>query len=245
MLMSQGSKIGECESGQSDCSDKQLKITVHYGNMWFCDDCWAKEQAFTKEHMSAEAQQQRVDAYKESVESRVIPQSLVVDNRIEVRTDLFNAATTAILDIKKAIDENPEINNKPYELASRLKARFEHFQAVIFELNEKVVAAGNEQQAIQRYLNNLANSLKAEEREKLKIADINYQPKPQKISKPKPISTAGTKKPAVKFDKVALRNAAKELGMAESSIQMFVVSNNCSIPEAVEKIKAMVAQYKK
>ena len=238
-----GSKIGECESGQSEsCKGKDVKITVHYGNMWFCDECWQKEQAFTKEHMSPEAQQQRVDAYKDSVESRIIDKSVVIDNSIQVRTDLFNAATVAILDIKKAIDENPEVTNKPYELASRLKTRFEHFQQVIFDLNEQVIAAGNEQKAIQVYLNQLANSLKAEEREKLKISDINYQPKPQKISKPKPIKTTGTK--PQKFDKVALKNAAKELGIAESSIQMMAVSNNCSVEEAVTKIKAMVAAHK-
>jgi len=234
-----GSKIGECEV----CDAKDIKITVHYGNMWFCDDCWTKEEAASKEHMSPENQQKRVDAYKDSIEARTIDASRAIDSSIQVRTDLFNAATTAIVDLKKAIDENPEITNKPYALAEELTNRFNHFKQVIFDMNEKIVEANNNQKAIQVYLNNMANTLRTEEREKLKIADINYKPLSVKPSKPKSISTTGTKKSG-KLDKVELRKYAAELGVSEFTLQMVCVAQGITPEAAANKLRKSIAESK-
>jgi|SRR5215471_5199411 len=223
-------KKGECEV----CDAKDVNLTCHYGSLWMCDSCWQKEQDLQARNQSAEAQQQRIDAYHNSVESRVIEQSKLIDNSISVRTDLFNAATVAILDLKKAIDENPEITNKPYALAETLAERFNHHKAVIFDLQEKIVTAGNEQKAIQQYLNTLANQLRSEEREKLKLADINYQPKPLKTPTVKTIKTTGTSK-KTKLDKVELRKWASELGVNEFTLQMVCVSKGVT-PEEGAKI---------
>jgi|SRR5215510_2195500 len=238
MLQSQAKKIGECEV----CDKTDVEISCHYGNMWFCDECWAKEDKATKEHQSPEAQQQRVDAYRQSVESRVVETSRAIDSTIQVRTDLFNAATVEIIDIKKAIDENPEITNKPYALAEELTNRFNHFKQVIFDAQEAIVNAGNGQRAIQVYLNQLANSLRAEEREKLKIADINYKPtsKPAKV---RTISTSQTKK-STKLDKAELRKYAAELGVAESTLQMVVVSRGITVEAAANMLRRSIAEAK-
>lgn len=231
-------KIGECEA----CEKTDVEITVHYGNMWFCDECWEKEQAATKEHMSPENQQKRVDAYRNSVESRVLDASKAIDNSIAVRTDLFNAATVAIIDMKKAIDENPEVSNKPYALAEALTERFNHYKQVVFDAQQQILEAGNQQKAIQVYLNQLANSLRAEEREKLKIADINYKPATVKPTVRK-VTTSQTKK-STKLDKTELRKYAAELGVSEFTLQMVCVSQGITPEAAANKLRKSINEAK-
>src|SRR5215472_3501069 len=89
-------KQGDCEV----CPKTDVNITKHYGNIWFCDECWDKEI----KHQSPEMQQMRVETYRASVES-----SRAIDAKVEVRTDLFNAATESIVNLKKIIDANAEI----------------------------------------------------------------------------------------------------------------------------------------
>ena len=235
--LQQQSKKGECEV----CDKKDVTITCHYGNMWFCDECWATELA-SQASITAEQKQVRVEKFNESVESKVIDASRVIDSSIQVRTDLFNAATTAIVDMKKAIDENPEIATKPYALAEELTTRFNHFKQVIFDAQQQIVEAGNHQKAIQVYLNQLANSLRQEEREKLKIADINYKPT---VTKPtvKKVSTSQTKK-STKLDKAELRKFAAELGVSEFTLQMVVVSKGITVEAAANILRRSIAETK-
>jgi hypothetical protein len=224
--------FGECECcDASHTEENPVKITVHYGNMWFCDSCWAKESEVTKE-LKATNQVQ-------NVVTNALREAAHVDNTVQVRTDLFNAQTVSIINLKAEIDNNPEIVNKPYVLAEQLMARFEKFKSVIFEYNEKIVEANNAQKAIQVYLNQMANQLRSEEREKLKIADISYQPAKVKPVTPRSIKTTGTKK-STKLDKVELRKYAAELGVAEFTLQMVVVAKGCSIQEAAEMLKKSI-----
>lgn len=228
--------FGECECCDKVHTDENpVKITVHYGNMWFCDSCWAKEQDATSELQKTKEVQ--------SVVTNALREAAHVDNTVQVRTDLFNAQTVSIINLKAEIDNNPEITNKPYVLAEQLMARFEKFKAVIFEHNEKIVEANNAQKAIQVYLNQMANQLRSEEREKLKIADISYQPTKVKPVKPTAIKTTGTKK-ATKLDKVELRKYAAELGVAEFTLQMVVVAKGISIQEAAAMLAKSIAQAK-
>jgi hypothetical protein len=226
-------KIGECEV----CPATDIEITVHYGNLWMCESCWSKELALQAERVKPENVQARIDKVNTPQTTpidNILIKSQAIDNSIQVRPDVFNAETIAIVELKKAIDENPEITNKPYALAETLKERHGKFQSVIFEANEKIVEASNNQRAIQIYLNQLANSLRAEEREKLKIADINYKPQAPKTPTVKAIKTTGTKK---KFDKVELRKYAAELGVAEFTLQAFVIQRGISVEDAAKLLK--------
>lgn len=226
-MSNEQTKKGECEV----CDKKDVELTLHYGNMWFCSSCWEREEQATAIHQAPEVQQARVDALNEK--NNLIIKAREIDNSIQVRTDLFNAATVAIVDLKKEIDANESIQNKPYALAEELKTRFEHYKQVVFELNEKIIEAGNQQKAIQVYLNQLANQLRQEEREKLKIADINYKPSAPKISKPRAITT----KP--KTDKAELRKYAAELGISEFTLQMVSVQKGVSIAEAAKLLNEL------
>jgi hypothetical protein len=238
-LANPNEKTGTCEV----CDVENVPLTLHYGNMWFCSECWKKEIKATEENNTPEMIQLRVEATRfDNPVSNAVLQSKQIDSTIQVRTDLFNAATTAIMDLKKSIDDDPTIDNKPYALASTLKERFEHYKQVVFELNEKIVEAGNQQKAIQVYLNNLANQLRAEERERLKIADISYKPVPPRSSVKK-ISTTQTGKKG-KIDKVELRKYAAELGISEFTLQMVVVQKGISVADAAKILKASIEAAK-
>ena len=236
MSIAQLVKKGECEV----CDKVDVNITCHYGNMWFCDECWAAESV-AAQTLTTEQKDVRVNAYQSSPEAKVIDASRLTDNTVQVRTDLFNAATTAIIDLKKSIDENPEVVNKPYALAEVLTERFNHFKQVAFDAQQQVIEAGNHQKAIQVYLNQLANSLRVEEREKLKIADINYKP----VSKPavKKVSTSQTKK-STKLDKVELRKYAAELGISEFTLQTVVVSRGITVEAAANMLRRSINESK-
>lgn len=220
---------GECEvCDRVHTEENPVKITCHYGNMWFCDVCWEKESVATKDLVKTNEVQ--------SVVTNALQQAARIDNSVEVRTDVFNANTVAIISLKAEIDNNPEITNKPYVLATELVARFEKFKSVIFEHNEKIVEANNAQRAIQVYLNQMANTLRSEEREKLKIADINYKPTVVKPLKPKSIGTTGTKK-STKLNKDELRKYASELGIPEFTLQMLVVSKGITVETAANMLR--------
>lgn len=226
-------KIGDCEV----CDAKNIVITNHYNGMWFCDKCWEKEDKAQKDNMTPEAQQKRVDAVENL--HKAISEAEKIDSTIEVRTDLFNAATISIVELKATIDADVSITNKPYALAEELMKRFGHFKNVVFELNRQIVEAGNQQKAIQVYLNQLANSLRASEREKLRLADISYKPSAPKVAKPTPIKTA-----AKKLDKVELRKYASELGISEFTLQMIVVQKGLTVEAAANLLRRSINEAK-
>lgn len=205
-------------------------VDLVYGNMLMCLECQDKEKKAHAEAMKPENVQARVTNMNNAME-----QSREVDSRIQVRSDIFNAETVAIDEIRKAIASDDSITNKPFALAEAIKARFDHFQTIVFELQAQVVDKQNQQKAQQVYLNGLSNKLRAEEREKLKIADINYQPKQVKPASPKSIKTSKTK-----LDKAEVKRFAMQLGIGESSLQMLCVAKNISPEVAFNMLKKSI-----
>lgn len=217
-------KAGDCEV----CDAKGVRIRpLHNKNMWFCDSCYEAE-------IQAQVDSVKTRLTEVSPVQSALSEAAKLDSTIQVRTDLFNAATKAIVDLKATIDADESITNKPYALAENLMARFSHFKQVVFELNQQIVEAGNQQKAIQIYLNQLANTLRAEEREKLRIADINYKPGPVKITKP--VAKATPKK----LDKVELRKYAAELGVSEFTLQSLVVAKGLSVADAAKMLRQSI-----
>ena len=162
-----------------------------------------------------------------------------IDTSIRTPIDFFNARMTSIQVLKKEIDEDLSIENKQYYLADFLIRRFRHLKEVLYpqkKLELENVAA--EQRAIQVYLQNLADTLRIEEREKLRIADLSYKPTPPRVIKPPQIKRS-------KIDKVELKRLAGELGVAEYNLQMVAISKGVSINEAAEVIRTMLEAAKK
>ena len=158
------------------------------------------------------------------------------DSSMEVSTELFNAETTSILDIKKLIEDDDAIINKPYHLAETLKNRFMKNRELIFNLQKQIADENTKQRAIQSYLNTMANQLRNEEREKLHIADMNYQPLPTKKPSVKTIKTTGQSSQK-KYTNKEISDAAKQLGIAEFTLKAFVLTQNGDLTAAVDKIK--------
>jgi len=222
-------KIVECDCCPNKVAERAIKT---FADMKMCPSCHATEIRLQAENNTPEKQQERVDSLHEALD-----RSRAIDSAISVRTDLFNAATTAIVDLRQIIESDDTIINKNFKLAEELMARFEHFKSVVFEANAAIVEATNNQKAIQVYLNQLANSLRAEEREKLKIQDLNYKPKEVKPVKPRAVKTA-----KAKLNKGDLRKYAAELGVSEFTLQMLVVSKGITVEAAANMLRKSVKE---
>lgn len=211
-----------------------------YAGMIVCESCYQKEMEAQAENklLAEQRVQQSNDAVKTNALNRALAASQSIDAAVTLRSDIFNAATTSIADLKSAIDNDPTITNKPFALAEELTKRFEHFQKVAFDAQETVVQATNNQKAIQTYLNTLANTLRQEEREKLKIQDINYKPQAVKPVKPAAIKTAKKK-----LDKAEIRKYAAELGVSEFTLQMLCVGG-LTIEQAANKLRKSINESK-
>lgn len=236
-------KIGDCDacdkvSVKNDDGTWKSQVIVrklHSKAMWFCDDCYKKE---------IDAQVDLVNSNPIMVQNRLniaLNTARQLDESITVRTDLFNAATVSITELKSTIETDDTIVNKPFALAEELMRRFTHFKSVVFELNQQIIEAGNQQKAIQVYLNQLSNQLRADEREKLRIADINYKSSAPKSIAAKAIKTTTTAK---KIDKVELRKYAAELGVSEFTLQMLVVQKGISVATAANLLRNSIKESK-
>jgi hypothetical protein len=203
-----------------------------FADMALCTNCYANELNAVKEHQTVDKQESRLTEYQTN---EALNKARKIDEQVQLRTDIFNAETVAIVEIKSLIDSDPSITNKPYALASMLTERYLHFKKVIFEMGEAQIEKQNQQRAIQTYLNSLANSLRIEEREKLKISDINYQPSAPKltISKPKARKT---------FDKVEVAKWAGECGLPMATFQMMCTQRNLQPKEMAYEFNKTVNQ---
>ena len=114
-------------SGPCECCPNDKGPFVKFMTMIMCMDCYNKEKALQAANNHPVTQQNRVNEYRE-LSNITVAISRETDAALQVRTDLFNASTTSILELKKLIDEDETITNKPYALASELKNRFNHFK---------------------------------------------------------------------------------------------------------------------
>lgn len=111
-----------------------------------------------------------------------------IDAQVKISTDIFNAKTIAIHELKKAIDEDSTVpvDKKYFELAKHIETRFNNLTEIIFGHRQEVLIAENEQRAIQTYYNELGKRLRQEEREQIRLKDVTYKPlevKPTKTPK--------------------------------------------------------------
>jgi hypothetical protein len=218
-------EISHTDKATCECCDNSGPMEVWCG-MLMCASCIEKEKALQAENNTELKQAERVKA----VNSQIL-EARAQDSSIELRTDLFNAATTSIIELKSIIDSDPNIENKNYALASELKLRFEHFTKVIFQARQELAEAGNQQRAIQTHLNELANKLRQEEREKLKLQDINYTPQAPKTPKP-----PKTGKPKV-TPRAVIKELAQKYQIPEAILQMTITARKME-PEAAAKMVA-------
>lgn len=171
------------------------------------------------------------DRLKETLDKRE-----QIDATVEYNTDFFNLESVSINELKTAIFDS-DAANKPYMFAEQLMERFNTYKQKLFNLSAEIAEANNRQRAVQVELNQISNLITAEEREKLRIKDINYKPQPIKSTKPKAIS--GPKK---KFNKAELKDVSEQFKIPEFLLQQYCIQRNITALEAAKLIKEKLGQ---
>lgn len=184
-LMEHG-PIGHCEACDCICPDSSQKgsnLLEVFGKlddpraMLLCPKCTQKE----------------IDANSSvlSQTQKVIQEAKEIDQSIRYNGDFFNAKTIAINDIKIAIDSDASLtaDEKVAKLHQTMAERLEHLQQVVFKARREEAEANVEILVIKESLREFGNRIREEIRERIKAADVNYQParivKPPKITAPK------------------------------------------------------------
>jgi len=203
-------ELAECEV----CPNKG-KMNI-YAGMLMCDDCIQKE----KDHQSPEKQAERLANYHANLPAtepsgilninNLLDKARALDFSVKVVTDVYNAETVATHEVFASIDADTEIptDQKQFKKAEFLTERQTGLQKTIFDHNQAIMDAQNRLRVAQQELNKIVNTLRAEEREKLKILSPEY--KPGVVKSPKEtVSKPRAKK--VKFDKRELMDVCAEL----------------------------------
>ena len=199
--------------------------------MWMCSACVDKnKQLSAASEAEAEKRVKDVRDTGDKVQqiNAILKSAGTIINSIEVKTDIFNAQTVAIMDMAKAIADDDTIANKPGALADELYKLYTTYKEKIFANQQENVELANKQNAIQKYLNELKNKLTEAERERYKLLDVNYKPNQVKLAN-KPINSPAKPK---KYDKAEILKAAQRAGVPASVIQMLCVSKNMTPMQA-------------
>jgi hypothetical protein len=207
----------ECEVCDYEGGDCKLVATIV-----MCPVCLEKEIQADKMIVATAAE--RVAKTREPLNSKA---------------EYFNARTQSIIERRKVIDSDTSIKDKSWHEATELMEWLNKSKTALFSLREQEQNLVDEQNAIQVRLNTVANQLRKEQQEELKLKDLTYQP--IQIKKP---SAPRVTKPA-KFDKVALENASAKHSIPAAILQVICVQKKCTIEDAVKHyISAMNATKK-
>lgn len=153
-----------------------------------------------------------------------------LDESLTVQTDIFNAQTVSIQELREAIEKDESIENKHFKLAEFLSERFETLQELIIGAKSSIIEAETKKRAILTYYLELSKKLRTEEREKLKFQDLKYQPAPVKTVSPKKVSTK-------KADKEEAIRISKESGVPLQILMLLALSKNLSYKDAAIEYK--------
>lgn len=218
MAVNGSESVGTCES----CPNENVRLVL-CGTIWQCDTCRANDIAVALEHQTPEKQEQRLQDYH-------LEQIKKENAALRIQTDIFNAKMQSIHDVQKAIEADPNVENKNYMVAQVIAERYKHLNGLIHDVDVQKTEYETEQRALQTFYNDLSKKLRTEEREKIKLQDITYKPietvaKKKKEDKPK------------KWDKTGVAAAALKYKVPEQLIQMTCSANDITVEAAVMKLK--------
>ena len=211
-----------------------------YIDILMCATCYEHEIAAQIELKKPENQAARVNAMHETIAlNEVLHAATDTDHSITLVTDIFNAKTVAIVELKKAIDADDAITNKPFALAEMVSNRNAHLKGVIQKEKQTLTELENELRAGQVYLNQMSNQLRIEEREKLKISDINYNPSTKQV---KPRSVGPKKPSAAQMIRECREWAIKlEIPTMANAMHMIALQHDMTPEQAGNHLKKMMA----
>jgi len=226
-------EISHTDRATCECCGNSGKCDVMYGNMLLCQNCIEKEKSLQEDNSKPEVIAARVDA------ASLIAKNQQIEQGLNISEDLFNAKMISIIEIKRTIDldESIPLDKKIFELAKVMDTRYTHLREILPKQKQVVAENENEQRAIQTYYNELAKKLKAEEREQLKLKDVNYKPIEPAIKKQKAPSTKSLNKIQLhKFAADIANEFPSQKDLALVVLQSVMVSQNCQTVEAAYNI---------
>jgi len=223
-MNSQNTKIDDCDG----CAKQDVEVWS-LDNMLLCNDC-------RKKQLDAKAEAARVPVAVESL----IQKSQKQDASIQVKADIFNAATVSFIELRASIENDAAIapENKDFEFAKLVAERIKKFNEVIFAdeaaLNEKK----NERHAWHTQMREFANKLREDQRAKLKQFDITYTPSTpvaaRSVRTSKPVGPGKGKKK--NFTITELKAAAGKYNLPYAQVQSIVISRNMTPTDAAEHL---------
>jgi len=207
--------LNTVSKGECDCCPKVDCTVFTVNGMKMCDDCKAKNDA-------AVAQAVEVNS--------MLSQSRAVDASIQIKVDIFQAATTSAIELKGAIDhdENIPAEQKDYVMAQESLKRFQHLQKVIFDARQELLNRENELRAWQTQVQQFAGKLRAEQKEQFRNFDISYQPVP--VKSVKPTTAKASNKPKLND----IKEMAAKYGVPAAGVSMIAAARHLSAEGAAK-----------
>ena len=146
----------------------------------------------------------------------LIEESRNIDRSIRSNQDFFNAKTIALRDLRAAIDNDASISNKDEAFKAEILTRYEHFSTHLFELDNERYQVQLEKAVVKKSLDELAASLRADERERIKIADANYVPP----ARSKPVKPRVAKQEKLSVFEQMIKTYASMHGITETEARI-------------------------
>jgi len=212
----QNTKIGDCET----CARVNLPITLEHHNMWMCQVCVDDEK--------------RAITTKIGEANALLEHARNVDEKVQMKPDMFMAKTVALPELRAAIehDENIPADRKDSVYAQTCKERYLHFKDVVFKQRQELLEQEQEMRMWQVNMQEAASKLKKEEQDKYREFTINYQPTPAKKSKVS--EPSGKTKKASDYKRSELAEASKKYGFDVSAIRVIMLQKNMTAENAAK-----------
>ena len=170
-----------------------------------------------------------------------ISKAAALDARIQISTDIFNAETVFIANIKREIDADDTIQNKHFRLAQAIEVRYKHFAKIVHDKTEEIIELETKQRALQTYFNTLGKDLREHERAQLRLKDLQYKPQaPTKVVKPKK-----EKLEVKKVDLAEVRRVAELYKVPANIVQIFCIQRNIEPEDAAKLVEQTLKAAKK
>ena len=205
-----------------------------------CKDCKTRDAEINAEVAAlGNTREERIMTVKEMIEK-----NSQIEQSIQILPDVFNAKTIAIMELKKVIDADNSIENKNFRLAEILDERYVHLKSTIFDTRKTLQELENELRAVQQTYNELGKTLRADEREKLRIKDVTYQPQePKTIKKPRAPKVGGVNSSESReyIAKIELQYPQIK-GQAAGLLRMTAMSKSVDMQKAYELLKESLAK---
>lgn len=223
-------KQATCDSCGNTCG---IDGKIHgQRNLLLCPECFDKEvEAYRNSSSEIDHTAQIINGLQTPA-SEILKVSRTIDSSVKVKEDLFNAKTKAIVELQDAINRDDSIADKHFTLCKAIEERFNHLTSILHDLKNKQEDALTDQRALQTFFQMRAQQLSIEQREQIKLKDLNYKPEPPKLVKSKPA-------PVRKFDINQLKLASAESKIPLQALQAVCVSRNVSALEAVRILKEL------